>query len=543
VISVLYVDDEQGLLDIGKIFLEETGDFRVDLMESATAALEHLKTHRYDAIISDYQMPDMDGLAFLREVRKEYGNIPFILFTGRGREDVVILALNNGADFYIQKGGAPKPQFAELAHKVRLSVQRRQAVVALAESERRYRDVVETQTEFICRFLPDGTHVFVNEAYCRYFGKQREEIVGHRFVPGTLPEDRELIHRHIRSLSREHPVAEIEHRVILPDGQIRWQWWSDRAIFDDQGRVAEYQSAGKDITDRKTAEEALKVSEDLYRTIFNTTGAATIITAHNTTILLANAGWETLTGVVREQQENRMSWTVFIDPDDVERLKQYHYARRNDPSSAPGVYECRMIGGDTSVRYCIVNVRMIPGTTNSVVSLVDITARRKAEDELRATYEQLTATEEELRAQYEELDHSQKKIQESERNYRSIIENLQDAFYRTDKEGNIILVSPSFVRAMGYDSIDEIIGKNVAGSFYYHPSDRDEFFRQISASRELKGYRLALKKRDGSKMEVTATSHIYYDEMDRPAGVEGLLHILEENEMRCGPTDSPEGTA
>ncbi len=89
-ISVLYVDDEAGLLEIAKLFLEKDGEFRVDTRISAQEALASPKIRSYDAIIADYQMPGMDGIAFLKVVREKFGDIPFILFTGRGREEVVI---------------------------------------------------------------------------------------------------------------------------------------------------------------------------------------------------------------------------------------------------------------------------------------------------------------------------------------------------------------------------------------------------------------------------------------------------------------------
>jgi PAS domain S-box-containing protein len=138
--------------------------------------------------------------------------------------------------------------------------ERRQAEIAHKESEERYRAVVEDQTEFISRFLPDGTHVFVNDAYCRYFGLNREEIIGHRFRPEIPAEDQERVKRLFASLTPDHPVDSIEHRIIMPDGALRWQWWSDRAIFDSSGAITEYQSVGQDITERKQAEIALKES-------------------------------------------------------------------------------------------------------------------------------------------------------------------------------------------------------------------------------------------------------------------------------------------
>lgn len=126
-IRALYVDDEPGLLEVARLFLEQSPEFSVETEESAQAALNSPAIATCDVIISDYQMPGMDGIAFLKTVREKYGTIPFILFTGRGREEVVIEAINNGADFYLQKGGDPTAQFAELAHKIRQAVSRKRS--------------------------------------------------------------------------------------------------------------------------------------------------------------------------------------------------------------------------------------------------------------------------------------------------------------------------------------------------------------------------------------------------------------------------------
>ncbi len=148
-LSVLYVDDETGLLDIGKIFLESLGHFSIDTATSACTAISLMNEKKFDAIVSDYQMPEMDGIEFLRRVRTSGSDIPFILFTGRGREEIAIQALNEGADFYLQKGGDPISQFTELAYKIRQAVSRRSAELALKESEKRLSDIIN--------FLPDAT--------------------------------------------------------------------------------------------------------------------------------------------------------------------------------------------------------------------------------------------------------------------------------------------------------------------------------------------------------------------------------------------------
>ncbi len=174
-LRILYVDDEPGLLGIGKRFLEKGGAFTVDTLTSAIVALERLKTERYDAIISDYQMPEMDGIAFLKQLKASGDSTPFIIFTGRGREEVVIEALNEGADFYLQKGGELKSQFTELAHKIRSAVMMRQTLQTLAEQDQRYHDL-QNANDLIQSFAPDGHFLFVNKKWLDTLGYEEHEL-------------------------------------------------------------------------------------------------------------------------------------------------------------------------------------------------------------------------------------------------------------------------------------------------------------------------------------------------------------------------------
>lgn len=141
----------------------------------------------------------------------------------------------------------------------------KRAEEALRRSEEQYRAIVEDQTELICRTLPDGTLSFVNEAYCRYFGKTRDELLGRNFMEWVFDEDRAGVECQRSLLTPQKPVVNIEHRVQISDGMIRWQQWTNRAIFDEQAHIREFQSVGRDITDRKHAESALRQSEAAER--------------------------------------------------------------------------------------------------------------------------------------------------------------------------------------------------------------------------------------------------------------------------------------
>lgn len=135
--------------------------------------------------------------------------------------------------------------------------ERKLAQQALEISEAQYRAIVEDQTELICRSQPDGKLTFVNEAYCRYFNQNRQQILEDDFKMSLHPEDRAWVRQQLSRLSPESPSCSLECRVLMPEGNTRWLQWTHRAIFNKSGSTIYYQSVGRDITDQKSAEESL----------------------------------------------------------------------------------------------------------------------------------------------------------------------------------------------------------------------------------------------------------------------------------------------
>jgi len=138
----------------------------------------------------------------------------------------------------------------------------------LRRSEDQYKKYLESQTEFFVRWKPDGTRLYVNDAYCEYFGVRRENAVGSTFFPLVGEADRVAVRNRIRAIRPNHPTIEGEHRVVRADGTEGWIWWIDRGFFDGDGILVELQSVGRDITEKKRAEQSLKDSEAMYRTLF-----------------------------------------------------------------------------------------------------------------------------------------------------------------------------------------------------------------------------------------------------------------------------------
>lgn len=164
-ITILFVDDEEAIRSLVKHFLEISGDLMVETAPSAEIALEMMTGTIYDAIVCDYEMPGgMDGIGFLSLLRNDGNQIPFLIFTGKGQEEVAIDAINHGADFYIQKGESPRAQFADLVQKIGQAVQRRRTENALRESERNYRSLLESLPDLILTTDKNGIVISINSS-------------------------------------------------------------------------------------------------------------------------------------------------------------------------------------------------------------------------------------------------------------------------------------------------------------------------------------------------------------------------------------------
>ena len=177
-IRVLHVDDDEGFLECSKELLRMQGDFEVTDVVGVDDAIELLRSDCFDVVVSDYEMPEKSGLDFLELLKSENSLLPFILFTGKGREEIVIRALNLGVDGYFSKVGDPETVYGELAFGVRRAVEKCRSKELFEASEERFRAIVTGASEGILAADPKTQKfIFANPQICKLIGYSNQDLL------------------------------------------------------------------------------------------------------------------------------------------------------------------------------------------------------------------------------------------------------------------------------------------------------------------------------------------------------------------------------
>ena len=355
------------------------------------------------------------------------------------------------------------------------------AIKALRESEARYKAILEDQTELICRYLPDGRLSYVNDAYARYFGKDRRELINKNFIP-HIPEDDILrINYHISQLTQDNPVTAFEHKIIMESGEIRWQHWTHRAIFDNSGKLVEYQAVGRDITRRRMAQGALGESEARYRSLFEDSPISLweedLSRIKEYVDRLHESGVENLDAYFEEHPDelsrcaelvgildvNKATLEVFEAEDKAQLLQNFPSMLTENAcelfkqeiialTSGKVLFECetarRTLAGNE--KHFSLHLNVAPGYEDTLskvlVSLVDVTDRKRAEREL----------------------------QENQDFLHQIIDTVPSPIFVKDREGRFVMVNKAMAEVYG-SSPTKMIGKT--GQDFNPHEDETYLFR------------------------------------------------------------------
>jgi len=320
-LHVLHVDDDVCLLEVSKQILSMENNFEIDIATSVDEAFKKMETQNFDAVVSDYEMPLKNGLDFLKELRGQQRDIPFILFTGKGREEVVVKALNLGADSYINKNGSPETIYCELADAINKTVERKKSRKLHAESESKYRMLVEKSLQGI--MIAQGTPprvAFANASIGKMLGYSFEEFTS--LSPTEVAaliyhEDRAIFFNRFRNrLEGKQADNSYEFRGVRKDGSIVWmEAFATRIEYDGQPAV---QAMFLDINERKKAEEALRKSEERYRELANSLPEIVFEADLTGKITFFSQQALAITGFTRDELEKGLNMLSFVVPDERE---------------------------------------------------------------------------------------------------------------------------------------------------------------------------------------------------------------------------------
>ena len=382
--------------------------------------------------------------------------------------------------------------------------ERKQAEKALRESEENFRRSLDESPLGVRIVTADGETIYANRSILDFYGyKSIKEL---KTTPVEKRYTKESYAKfQLRREKRKHAVdspSEYEISIFRKNGEVRHLHVFRKEVL--WGSERQYQVVYQDITERKLAEEAMRESEKKYQRIAENMNCIVTETDAQGIIRYISPSDKRILGDKREIVGNSAFNTVH--PEDRDRVAaQYMEGIRAKKDSA--AVEYRVLHADGHYIWVHSSGRPLFDAAGEYAGMIVtssvITERKLAEQALR----------------------------HSEVNYRSVIENIQDVFYRTDAQGILIMASPSFATLLGYDSLDDCLGKPIAEVAYYEPDKRKEFLRALQDKGSVTNYEVVLKRKNGTPVTVETNSHFYLDDMGNIAGIEGIYRDITERKQ------------
>jgi len=317
-IRVLQVDDDESFLEVAAGLLEDQSERLTVATESdAGAAMDRIAAESVDCVVSDYRMSGTDGLEFLASVREHDPDLPFVLFTGKGSEDIAAEALRAGVTDYLQKGGGPN-QYAVLANRITNAVDQYRMEHAVVETEQRYRTLIDHSRDVISVLDADGVFQYVSPGVGHTAGYDPGELVGESAFDYIHPDDRRTVRDQFEIGQDMESPGRVEYRFLGADDQ--YHWYESIASNEYESAVGGYVISSREITDRKERERELQQYERMMQTIPD--GA--FLLDENGTMTRVNEAWGEMVGYPPGELEGE-PFTTLVEDGVIDREIVDHY--------------------------------------------------------------------------------------------------------------------------------------------------------------------------------------------------------------------------
>ncbi|MCW4033754.1 MAG: PAS domain S-box protein [Candidatus Bathyarchaeota archaeon] len=386
---ILCVDDEQDFLGGTKTILELEQSFHVDTVLSVKEALQKMASEVFDVIVSDYLMPGKNGLEFLKTLRENGNQIPFILFTGKGREEVAVKALNLGADRYFNKFGNPETVYGELVYGIHQAVAQRRAEKRIWDREERLRAIIASSPDSMIVINLQGNVTDCNLETLKLLEFSKKDIIGKHYLTLVAQEHHQQLHEVTKELFKNGFVSNIECSLVKKNGSKIPVEYSANLLRDAYGNIAGGVSLARDITEHKKAEEALKNSEEKFRNLADQSPNIIFINIDRN-ILYVNKKYEEVLGyTLDELSSDKLDITNIMAPEDVASIKSHFSKHRNGEEAPP--LECSLITKKGKKIDVILTTKLIKYHEQDAVigTIHDITKEKKVKKQLREQQELL----------------------------------------------------------------------------------------------------------------------------------------------------------
>lgn len=273
-LSVLVVDDQKPMLEVIRLFLERFGNMKVETASSAKDALELLISSSYDAMVVDYDLPDISGIDLLKMLRGRGDTTPIIIFTGVGREYAAIQALNNGADFFLKKGDDAQAQLLEMAHMIRQAVDRRNLGRGLGTTQKILADALNFFHQAAYVIDREGKVMVWNKGMENMTGVAGGDILGKGDWDYSIPffghrapmlsdlifqEDATIMENNYTIIEKEKGTITAWIKAIPEEGRQVVLWMKSTALYDSKGMFIGVMGKIRDITEEMGPELLNKV--------------------------------------------------------------------------------------------------------------------------------------------------------------------------------------------------------------------------------------------------------------------------------------------